>query len=68
MKEQIKKRQEYNRKLVNLLSELVEKYPQLRFGQILYVFDFITRNGELFDPFNEESYETYQRIMKKGLQ
>lgn len=36
-------------------------------GQILYNFGFITKNGmcglEIFDPFNEEPYITYKRVV-----
>lgn len=35
LKEKIKKRQEANRKILNILFELVEKNPDLRLGQIL---------------------------------
>ena len=29
-------RQEYNRKIISKLNKIVEEYPDLRFGQILW--------------------------------
>lgn len=47
--------QRYQR-IVEILSELVEKFPQWRFQQILQNVDIASRNGE--DLFYEESYDT----------
>ena len=69
-KEALKVRRKYNAKLLTILSKLVEKYPELRFGQILFNFGFITKplkEGEapkLFDPFHEEPVMTFQRVCK----
>lgn len=58
-------RQEVNRKLVKILSDAVEKYPDWRFGQILFNYNFITRKPSSFDiedPFYEESEETLNKL------
>lgn len=63
-------RGKYNAKLLLILGMLIMKHPELRFGQILYNFSFITKplkEGEaprLFDPFNEEPVVTFQRVCK----
>lgn len=70
LKEAVKTRGEYNAKLLIILSKLIEKYPELRFGQILYNFGFITKPAiaedtyKLFDPFNEEPVAMYNRVVK----
>lgn len=72
LKEAVKTRGEYNAKLLIILSKLIEKYPELRFGQILYNFGFITKPAideyiytyKLFDPFSEEPVDTYNRVVK----
>ena len=69
-KEALKVRSEYNTKLLLILSKLIEKHPELRFGQILFDFEFITKplkEGDapkLFDLFNEEPVVTFQRVCK----
>jgi hypothetical protein len=60
-------RQEYNRKIISKLSELVEKYPDLRFGQLLVDCDIIRQEIRAddvltIDPFNEESEIIWQRM------
>jgi len=45
-------RQVYNRAILKLLSNYVEKYPDIRFGQMLY-------NLGVNPHFDEESRETY---------
>ena len=66
--EMLAKRGECNRKLEFILAELIEKLPGLRFGQILYNFEFITKPNttdgaaKLFDPFNEEPLITFNRV------
>lgn len=64
IQEKINKRLESNRLLVKKLSELVEKYPEQRFGQILYNYGFldIDSNYNIKDPFYEESVDTLKRI------
>ena len=58
-------RQEANRKLVKVINDLVEVYPDWRFGQILFNAQFIIRKKDsldIKDPFYEESTETWERI------
>ena len=60
-------RQEANRKLVEVINDLVETYPDWRFGQILFNVGIITRKKDsldIKDPFYEESTETWERIKK----
>jgi len=50
-------RQETNQELVDILQYLVELQPELRFGQILSVYNFIQDN-----PFYEEGTTTLDRV------
>ena len=50
------RRQEYNKKIIKLLELVVEKYPDLRFCQILSTLDLDKNN------FHEESDVTYKVI------
>lgn len=69
-KEAVAVRGECNAKLLLILGMLMQKHPELRFGQILFNFSFITKplkKGEapkLFDPFHEEPVMTLQRVCK----
>ena len=58
----------YNNKLLQILNNLIKQYPELRLGQILYGFGFITKKEgtiqKLFDPFNEEPTITYNRVIE----
>ena len=61
-------RQKYNRLILEKLSELVDKYPDLRFGQILANAEVITYKNDydemvVEDPFNEESKITWERML-----
>ena len=55
----IKSRQEYNMKILDLLKENIQKYPTIRFCQLLNIFKI----GDS-DKFNEESINTYNDIVK----
>lgn len=62
-------RQEANLVLVESLKEIVLKYPDLRFGQILVDFGIIRYISNTYDetlitidPFNEESITTLQNF------
>lgn len=57
------KRQECNRKLIEIISYMVENYPHLRFGQILTILEVYKDNLDLF---NEESVYMLERIKKKS--
>ena len=61
-------RQKYNRLILEKLSDLVDKYPDLRFGQILANAEIITYKNDydemvVEDPFNEESKITWERML-----
>ena len=66
-------RQKYNKLILETLSKLVEKHPDLRFGQILVDCDIIRYEPSVLcdgqredilviDPFNEESEITWERM------
>ena len=60
----------YNNTIINKLSELVQKYPEQRFGQLLVNSDIIQyepdisvdEQREVIDPFYEESELTWKRM------
>lgn len=61
-------RLEYNRAILETLTELVEKHPDLRFGQILVdceIIKVIPSDKQLLaeDPFYEESKTTWERML-----
>jgi len=61
-------RQEYNRLILKTLSKLIEKHPDLRFGQILVdcgIIELQMMDDRLMaiDPFNEESEITWKRML-----
>ena len=67
-------RQKYNRLILETLSKLIEKHPDLRFGQILVDCDIIRYEPSVLcdgqredilviDPFNEESKITWKRML-----
>lgn len=57
IEETISNRQEYNKEIVKILGEMVEKYPDMRFGQILSNFANINN-----DPFYIESKFTLKSL------
>jgi hypothetical protein len=61
-------RQKYNKLILETLSKLVEKHPDLRFGQILVncgIIELQMMGDRLMaiDPFNEESEVTWKRML-----
>lgn len=59
----------YNQAIVDKLQEMVNNYPEWRFGQILCNSDIITFSfGEdhpiANDPFYEESKDTWEKMIK----
>ena len=67
-------RQKYNKLILERLSKLVDKYPDLRFGQILVNCDIIKYEPSVLcdgqredilvvDPFYEESEITWERML-----
>jgi hypothetical protein len=70
-------RQAANREIIEILSDMVEKYPDLRFGQILAITETLEyvpspRPDDdsiiIKDPFNEESVDTWVRIRDKVME
>jgi len=55
-----KRRIDYNRELLGILWELVETFPQMRFGQI--ICNYVLPEYREKDPFYEESKDTYTRL------
>lgn len=58
--EKIKRRQEYNREIIKMLSELVECLPDFRFWQLIYLLGYET----MPDRFYDESYDTMLQIQQ----
>lgn len=63
-------RLEANREILTKLWNIVDKYPDFRFGQILfnYVLNYTQSNSgqiHIDDPFYEESRITLHRILCK---
>ena len=61
-------RQKYNKLILETLSKLVDKHPDLRFGQILVNAEVVTYKNDydemvVEDPFNEESKITWERMI-----
>lgn len=60
----------YNKTIINKLSELIDKFPEQRFGQLLVNSDIIQYEPdisvdgqlEVIDPFYEESELTWKRM------
>lgn len=59
--DKISMRYESNQKIIEILSKLVERFPQWRFQQILQNVDIASRDGE--DLFYEESYDTLTALI-----
>lgn len=59
--DKVAKRYESNQKIIEILSKLVERFPQWRFQQILQNVDIASRDGE--DLFYEESYDTLTTLI-----
>ena len=67
-------RQSANREIIEILSDMVEHYPDLRFGQILAITEAIQYvpdsrpyidTVDVKDPFNEESVDMWIRMRDK---
>lgn len=59
------KRQKDNLEILRIIEETVMKYPELRFGQILWNLGIEghDENGNLKDTFYEESETTLKNIL-----
>lgn len=57
-------RLEINKKILKRLEEVIEKYPDLRFGQLLIDMNIIKYDkfGRVIDPFYEESDKTLEGL------
>ena len=55
----------YNRAIVDKVKEMIEKYPFMRFGQILVNLDIVHSEGDGYaiDPFYEEPERMWNRII-----
>ena len=62
--------------IINKLEELIKKYPDLRFNQLLINCDVLnsenhltlsTGNSYIEDPFYEESENTWKRMCKNKM-
>lgn len=72
IQEMINKRQDANQEILKNIEEMVNKYPDLRFGQILVNLGIIEYERNTYDetlitkdPFNEESVVTLNRMKNK---
>ena len=70
-------RQSANREIIEILSDMVERYPDLRFGQILAITEAIQYipdsrpyidTVDIKDPFNEESVDMWIRMRDKMME
>ena len=65
-------RQEQNKELVKLLSELIEQHPDLRFSQILFNFGFVKQdrpaNPNLGVGWQNEFYLESEKVLKRVLE
>lgn len=80
IKQKIPFRQDANREIIEILSDIVERYPDLRFGQILAIteaiqYKHVNKIGalgshviEIVDPFNEESVDMWIRMRDKMME
>lgn len=76
IKQKIPFRQDANREIIEILSDMVERYPDLRFGQILVNLDVIQYQRDptsfdvigIKDPFNEESVDMWIRMRDKMME
>ena len=72
----IENRYQYNIAIINKLTELVNKYPELRFNQLLMdcgvidskeLVSLSTGSSYIKDPFYEESENTWKRMLKNRM-
>ena len=61
IEESLKSRYKDNLAIIRRLAEIIDNYPELRFQQILYIYN-IVENGE--NKFYEESSETLSKLNK----
>lgn len=77
IKQKIALRHSANREIIEILSDMVERYPDLRFGQILSITEAIQYvpdsrpyiyTVDVKDPFNEESVDMWIRMRDKMME
>lgn len=76
IKKAIALRHSANQEIIEILSDMVERYPDLRFGQILAITEVIQYKPgpginddiKVVDPFNEESVDMWIRMRDKMMQ
>ena len=54
-------RQNANREIIKILSEIIEKHAYYRFGQILFNYNICTGR----DPFYDESIDTLNNLIQQ---
>ena len=68
IKLKISQRQSANQEIIEILSHMVDKYPDLRFGQILAITEaiqYVPVSGDVLDPVGEESVDMWIRMRNK---
>lgn len=60
----MKKREEYNLKILNILESFLKEHPDFRFIQALWALNIVNRNenNQIIDRFYEESNITLDKI------
>lgn len=61
----IKNRQDYNRQIINLLSAYIEKYPEIRFGQLLVDLECVPDSQSIFHEEPKDMLERMQNSLNK---
>lgn len=67
-KEKIELRQEYNRKIIGVISDYIEKYPDIRFGQLMYDIGVVNdaKNDDDKDIWGIESIDMFNNLKNIG--
>lgn len=77
IKQKIALRHSANKEIIEILSDMVERYTDLRFGQILAITEAIQYvpdsrpyidTLDVKDPFNEESVDMWIRMRDKMME
>lgn len=65
----VEERYFYNKIIIDKLSEIIEKHPYLRFGQILIATGILTQEDEgwIIDPFYEEPDKMWKRFKESNI-
>ena len=63
-KQAVDNRQPDNKLILKTLNEFLEKHPDIRFGQALYILNILKQdaNGNTIDIFNDEPCDILKRI------